>query len=156
MPIQFQEFLIGPGSAEEGVKCALFAQIISRCGNAKFKALGTSMLPSIWPGDTLIVQREDATGLVAGDVAVYLRFNRLFAHRVVRLVNEPVVSLVTRGDAMESDDPPVLAHEIVGRVARIVPGPRLAHRMRRTLAVLRNAMAVFFLAGAVLLLLLQA
>src|SRR5882724_4175462 len=111
MPIQLQEFLIGPDTAEQSAKCALFAQVISRCGKAKLKALGTSMVPSILPGDTLVVERSEVSRLVAGDVAVYLRFGRLFAHRVIRVVDEPVAALVTRGDAMECDDPPVLAHE---------------------------------------------
>jgi hypothetical protein len=154
MPIQFQEFLIGRGAAEQSVKCELFAQVVSRCGNAKLKALGTSMVPSIWPGDTLIVEREQVSGLGAGDIAVYLRSGRLFAHRVIRAVNEPAAVLVTRGDAMDRDDPPVLADEIVGRVTAIVPGPRLTNRIRRAMAALRNAIPIFSL--AVLLLLLQA
>jgi hypothetical protein len=153
MPIQLEEFLIGPHSEEQSVKCALFAQIVSRCGYARLKALGTSMAPSILPGDTLIVERRQMPGLAIGDVAVYLRSGRLFAHRVARIVNGPDATLVTRGDAMDSDDPPVLADEIIGRVVSVVPGPRLAYRLRRLLAALRSAMAIFFLAGAVLLLL---
>ncbi len=147
--------MIGPGAEEQRVRCALFAQVISRCGSAKLKAWGTSMVPSILPGDTLKVERAETSGFVAGDVAVYLRAGRLFVHRVVRVMDGPVSALVTRGDAMECEDPPVLADEIVGRVTSIVPGPRLAYHVRHILAALRNSLAMLFLAGAVVLLLLQ-
>jgi hypothetical protein len=155
MPLQSQEFLTRPDAAAEAVKCALFAQIVSRHGRAKLKALGTSMIPSIWPGDTLIVERQEMPGLLAGDIAVYMRHGRLFAHRVMRVAHEPVLSLVTRGDAMADDDPLVLSDEVIGRVVTIVPGPRLTYRIKRTLAALRNALPLLSLSGAVLLLLLQ-
>jgi hypothetical protein len=145
MSIQFQEFLTGPSPAKEGVKCLLFAEIVARCGKAKFKAQGTSMLPSIWPGDTLLVEREGVSGLTAGDIAVYLRCGRLFAHRVLRVAPDRPARIVTRGDALEEDDPPVLAREIVGRVAAVVPGPRLAYRFRRLRAALKSAAAFLFL-----------
>jgi hypothetical protein len=142
MPIQSQEFLTKADVDEETAKCALFAQVISRYGKAKLKALGTSMVPAIWPGDTLVVERQEAPGLLAGDVAVYMRYGRLFAHRVIRVVQGPEISLVTRGDAMTWDDPLVLADEIVGRVVAIVPGPRFAYRIRRAIAALRHALVI--------------
>jgi hypothetical protein len=143
MPIQSHEFLTKPGAAAEAVKCALFAQVISRYGKARLKALGTSMVPSIWPGDTLVVERQEAACLLAGDVAVYLRFGRLFAHRVIGIVEGPMVALVTRGDAMACDDPLVLADEIVGRVVAVVPGPRLTYRVKRTMALLKKRCSDF-------------
>jgi signal peptidase I len=116
MPVQSQEFLTGPDSAKEAVKCALFVQVISRYGRAKLKALGSSMIPAIWPGDTLLVELRTLSGLGVGDVAVYLRGERLFAHRVVKIGSERERTVITRGDAMAHDDPPLLADEIVGRV----------------------------------------
>ena len=145
MPIQLQELLIEPGAEKQSVKCALFAQVISRHGVAKLKAWGTSMVPAILPGDTLIVQRQQIADLAVGDVAVYLRSGRVFAHRVTRVVNEPVVALITRGDAMHADDPPVSAAQILGRVASIVPRPRIAARIRRSLRAWKNALVTVFL-----------
>ncbi len=145
MPIQLQEFLIEADAKEQSVKCSLFAQVISRCGSATLKAWGTSMIPSIFPGDILTVHRAEASRLEAGDVAVYLHSGRLFVHRVVRAIDQNSAILVTRGDAMECDDPPVEAEEVVGRVTFIVPGRRLTYRLRRGLAALRSAMTIVFL-----------
>jgi signal peptidase I len=142
MPIQSQEFLTKAGVIEESAKCALFAQVVSRYGKAKLKALGTSMVPAIWPGDTLVVERREALELLAGEVAVYLHQGRLFAHRVIRVAHEPEVFLVTRGDATAGDDPPVLPEEVIGRVVTIVPGPRLAYRVRRAIGALRHALVI--------------
>jgi signal peptidase I len=148
MPIQLQEFLIGIESEEQSAKCALFAEVVSRHGAAKLKAWGTSMVPAILPGDTLVVEHQQISGLAAGDVAVYLRAGRLFAHRVLEVVNEPDAALITRGDAMDCDDPPVLAHEVIGRVTSIAPGPRLTRHVRRGLSALRNVAAALFLLQA--------
>jgi hypothetical protein len=143
MPLQSQEFLTGPDTDtdadKEAAKCALFAQVVSRHGKAKLKALGSSMIPAIRPGDTLVVERQILSGLRIGDVAVYLRGGRLFAHRVVKVGGESERTVITRGDAMAHGDPPLLAHETVGRVQAIIPGPRLTHRAQRALAALRSA-----------------
>jgi hypothetical protein len=141
MPVQSQELLIRAAPGEEALKCALFAELISRYGQARLKAMGTSMLPSIWPGDTLMVERQAISSLVAGDVAVYLRCGRLFAHRVVGVVRQPVAALITRGDAVSCDDQPVFGEELLGRVSAIVPGPRLASRIQRSIAALQSALA---------------
>jgi signal peptidase I len=144
MPIQLQEFLIERSAEEQSVKCALFAQVVSRCGSARLKVWGTSMVPGILPGDTLIVEKAPISGLAVGDVAVYARSSRLFAHRVTSIVDGVNRAVVTRGDAMECDDPPVFAEQIVGRVASIVPRPRLASRVWRRLAAIRTTAAFFF------------
>ena len=145
MPIQLQEFLIGADSEEQSVKSALFAEVIARCGEAKVKAWGTSMVPTILPGDVLLVEQQQMAGLNVGDVAVYLRSGRLFAHRVMKIVGGSPAALITRGDAMDCDDPSVLAENIVGRVVSIMRGPRLTRRMRRGFSVVRKAAANLFL-----------
>ena len=51
-----------------------------------------------------------------GDLVLFTRHGRLFAHRVVRRTDE---CLVTRGDGMAKTDPPVTGPELVGRVSQI-------------------------------------
>ena len=144
MPIQSQELLSPAGTAEDAVKCALFVQVISRFGKARFRAMGTSMLPGIRPGDVLYVERAPISGLAPGDIAVYLRRGRIVAHRVVQVARQPTAAVITRGDALSCDDPPVHPGELLGRVTSIVPGPRAVPGIRRAAAGVRRRLAAIF------------
>ena len=112
--------------AESG-KVALFIDLLSRVGEARLSALGSSMMPSILPGDTLHVQRCDSTTPRVGDVVMFTRYGRLFAHRVIGSVDG---TLVTQGDNLDASDGPVLASEFLGRVIKVEP-PSLAQRIVR-------------------------
>jgi len=46
-------------------------------------ATGASMLPAVWPGDVLSVCRGSSTQALPGDIILFARQGRLFAHRVV-------------------------------------------------------------------------
>ncbi len=78
------------------------------------------MLASIWPGDTLTVRPLRGATALEGQVIVFTRDGRLFAHRVVGKLESPGdTQLLTRGDAHDDCDPPVAASEILGTVASI-------------------------------------
>jgi signal peptidase I len=74
------------------------------------------MLPALWPGDILVVRRGSATP-ATGDIVLFLRYRRLFAHRVVRTTES---ELITRGDALPDRDPPMPVAEVLGVVVRII------------------------------------
>ena len=84
------------------------------------------MLPSVWPGDTLVVERATSDTLSEGDIVVFGRGPRLFAHRVVAKTSagcEPTAraaEIVTCGDALRHPDQPVSENELLGRVSAIV------------------------------------
>ncbi len=84
-----------------------------------------SMLPAVWPGDRLTIQRAVYDEIAAGDIVLVLRDHRFFIHRLVgwQLGRDGLLS-VTRGDAMPQDDPPAAASEVLGRVASIRRGNR--------------------------------
>ena len=50
-----------PEAREDDPKLDLAAEILRRCGTVQLKAWGTSMLPSVWPGDLLTTIRIPAT-----------------------------------------------------------------------------------------------
>lgn len=103
------------------VKCDLASEVLRSYGSLRFAAMGWSMLPAIWPGDTLVVERASADQLQVGEVALVGREGRLCAHRVVsgaRASGNP--NLITQGDAMPAPDRPVAAGEVLGRVAYII------------------------------------
>jgi len=91
-------------------------------------AVGTSMVPAIHPGDVLSIQAVDPKEVSLGDIVVYARAHVLVVHRIVRTshgLSEPY--LVTRGDRLLRDDPPILPGELLGRVASIERKNRLVN-----------------------------
>ena len=69
----------------------LFRELVLTTGKGRFRALGSSMVPTIWPGDVLEVRRIGGAELQLGQILVYARKGenereaRLFAHRVVQI-----------------------------------------------------------------------
>ncbi len=108
------------------LKCDLASEVLRSFGNLRFEATGWSMLPSMWPGDTLMVQRVSPDQVHVGDVVLVGRDGRLCAHRVVSGSEDPeTLRWVTQGDAMAAPDPPVNASELLGRVSYLMRGGRL-------------------------------
>jgi hypothetical protein len=92
------------------------------------------MLPTIMPGDTLKVERISSQAACEGDIVLFGRDRRLFAHRVVSKGREsPLQGIVTRGDAMATVDPPVLDRDLLGRVVLIVRNGKCLDPKRRHL-----------------------
>ena len=84
------------------------------------------MLPSIFPGDILLVQSQPMAKARCGDVALWSRDGRFYAHRVTRLLQDGErTTLVTRGDALTAEDPPVGRDEYLGAVLAVVRRGRL-------------------------------
>jgi hypothetical protein len=74
------------------------------------------MLPSVWPGDHLTIHRRHLRESRTGEIAVFARGGRLFAHRVVE---HDGAGLVTQGDALPSRDQRVTDREFLGVVVSI-------------------------------------
>jgi signal peptidase len=118
----------------EDSKLDLAAEILRRRGSIRLKVWGTSMLPSLWPGDLLTIQGLAYDQAVPGDIVLVLRNNRFFVHRLIeRRRDQDCLSWITKGDAMQDCDPPAAASELLGRVAGIrrgnrsfVPSPRVS------------------------------
>ncbi len=116
----------GVGKAATTLGCELAGEVVSRFGEVRLRVLGTSMVPSIRPGDLISVQRAAFSDIAAGEIALYLREGRLFAHRVVaRAGGSQQPLLVLRGDRLSQNDAPVCASEFLGRVHRIERDGRL-------------------------------
>ncbi len=112
------------------------------------------MLPTLWPGDLLTVQSIGADEVEHGEVVLYMRTHRFFVHRIVsKNLSRDNASLITRGDCMSDDDPPIGRTELLGRVTEIQrsgsifsPASRLSLR-RRFLAYLFCHWSLFRCAG---------
>lgn len=101
------------------VKCELVADVLRSYGTVRVQVAGWSMFPVVRPGDVLIVDHTGRSEVVPGDIVLFTREQRLFAHRVVANGGS---GMLTRGDAMPAPDPPVGESELLGRVSSIVRG----------------------------------
>jgi hypothetical protein len=118
---------------------------------------GTSMIPALWPGESILVDPSNGQNLRVGDVVVFARSRQLIAHRVVGLCGSAEGgSVITRGDAGPHDEPPVRPAELIG-VARAVyrfrterPIPCRPSMAARGLSwVVRRSNVVRFLLGTI-------
>jgi signal peptidase I len=116
------------GSATEPamvLKCALAAEVLRSFGCLRFVATGWSMLPMVWPGDVLLVDRVSPDQLQPGDVALVGRGGRLCAHRVASTPKHSESRYwITQGDAMAVPDDPVTESDLLGRVSHLIRGGR--------------------------------
>jgi hypothetical protein len=75
------------------------------------------MIPAIWPGDVVAVRRSELGELRLGQIVLYRQERGLVAHRIVHIHGD---LLTTRGDTLQSDDPPVKASDLVGQVVSLI------------------------------------
>jgi len=122
----------------ESVRISLFVDLLDRLGEARLRATGSSMLPSISPNDLLTVQRCALADARVGDVVLYTRDERLFAHRVVA---KSGAHLLTQGDSLTSQDPPVSADQFLGRVVRVERPSIVSRIVRRGQRLRRRVVA---------------
>jgi len=74
------------------------------------------MIPALWPGDELTVRRRPISEAKRGDIAVFTRDHRLFAHRIVAHEGSRIV---TQGDGVPSRDDAVNGTELLGVVVSV-------------------------------------
>lgn len=109
-----------PDLAQE-VRLNLAADVLHRFGEVRFVAHGSSMIPSIYPGDLLIVRSESIADARCGEIVLFLLSGRFFVHRVMRKWPERNrIVFATRGDALSQEDPSVDASQLLGRVTSIL------------------------------------
>lgn len=125
----------------EGLKCEMASEILRSFGTLRLRVTGWSMLPAVWPGDTLIVERIPSNAVSEGDIVLFGRDRRLFAHRVVtRLNHRQPAEILARGDANPAPDPPVPERDLLGRVSFIVRNGK-SIKPSKTLPVSDRALA---------------
>ncbi len=119
-------------TSQTRARLELAAELLQRGERMSLRVRGSSMLPSLFPGDVLTFRRCAPEEIVVGDIVVFLREGRCFVHRVAeRMMGGASARLRTRGDALSSCDAPVVETEILGRLASVerkgrrLPPPRL-------------------------------
>jgi signal peptidase I len=102
-------------------RCEMAAEVLRSFGEVRLRVTGSSMLPAVLPGDVIDVVRIEPGEVRSGDIVLFERSGRLFAHRVV----ETGQRIVTRGDRHRKTDGPVEERELLGRVTKLTRGGRV-------------------------------
>jgi signal peptidase I len=106
--------------AREAGRCSLVAEALRSWGKLRLRASGISMLPVLWPGDLLTIQVNQLEQVEPGEIVLYMRGGRFFIHRVVsKSIDAKGTFLITRGDCMAENDPPVSRSELLGRICEV-------------------------------------
>ena len=129
------------------IRCELAAEVLRSSGKLRFPVIGWSMLPSVFPGDTLLVESSDSSDVAEGDIVVFRSYCRLVAHRVIR--GSKMAGLVTQGDALSVPDAMVRKEEMLGKVVGIsrngkhmTPRKRMRFAERAVAACVRHSIIV--------------
>jgi len=72
-------------------------------------------LPSLWPGDVVVIENNPEYEFLAGDIALALHEGGFRLHRLV----DVGANLIMRGDALAQGDPPVVLSDLLGRVVSV-------------------------------------
>lgn len=116
-------------SSTYATRLDLAAEVLHRFGEVRFIAHGSSMVPSIYPGDLLTVRSESVAAARRGEIVLFLLGGRPYVHRVMRKWPERNrVVFATRGDSLPKEDPSVDASQLLGRVTAI-------HRRGKSVAI---------------------
>ena len=123
------------------LKCELAGEVLRSSGRLRLQVTGWSMLPTIVPGDVLVIDRARADEISEGDIVLFRRDRRFVVHRVVTNTAEHADgTIVTQGDAMVSPDLPVSDGALMGKVSMILRNGR-GIEPRKSLRVSERAVA---------------
>lgn len=112
-----RELMNSSGNVSTTLACGLAGEVVRIFGEVRLRVSGTSMVPSILPGDVISVRHAGPFEVSPGEIVLYAREGRLFAHRVVTRAGSPERPfLITRGDRHYHTDPPVYSSELLGQV----------------------------------------
>lgn len=103
------------------MKCELAREVLRSSGVLRLQVTGWSMLPTVWPGNELVIERVDWNPISIGDIVLFGRDTRLFVHRVISKVDnfDGGLEVITRGDGMPMPDRPISSSEVLGKVSLI-------------------------------------
>lgn len=85
-------------------------------GQLRITVNGTSMKPSLQPGDALLVDSHLKNEIALGQIVTFLNGDTLVTHRVVKL---QASTFILKGDNAPAFDPPIGNGQIVGRVVAV-------------------------------------
>jgi hypothetical protein len=120
------QFANSRADSATALKCDLAGEVLRSFGPLQFPSVGWSMLPTIRPADLLVVEPIGECEIFVGEVIVAGRRGQLCAHRVIAVERDGENGRwITQGDGLPLADPPVAAHELLGRVRYLIRAGKL-------------------------------
>jgi len=108
------------------VKCDLAGEVLASSGALRLRVTGWSMLPTVWPGDTLVIEQADSETVSEGEIVLFKSDLRFVAHRIVAKCGAGSDStILTRDDATSRPDAPLSGGDVLGKVCFILRKGRL-------------------------------
>ncbi len=105
---------------EQDAKYSLAREVLRLGRSVRMRVLGTSMVPSLWPGDLVTIEGRLAADLSLGEIVLVRRDARLYLHRLIGLpMDRDRLSAITQGDALSVPDPPASDTEVLGILTKI-------------------------------------
>ena len=127
------------GVLTETFRCELITEALQLAGTVQLRVGGWSMLPTIWPGDIVLIKAADQNSVRTGDIALFRRGENLTVHRILD-IDETAGQILSRGDAMPQSDPSFSSRELLGKVEFVLRnGKRI--EPSRNLGLAQRAMA---------------
>jgi signal peptidase I len=94
--------------------------ILHRGYGIRLRVEGSSMMPTIRPGEAVIVKPATATNVKLKDIVFYQTERGVIGHRLVRITNRNgKLVLLARGDADKGASEPVAPAQILGRLVAV-------------------------------------
>jgi len=130
-------------SSESGIILQMFelGRLFVEKKLVTFHSGGACMHPCISPDDVLYIEPKSIQEIKTGDIAVFRRFNRLFAHRVVGKGNDNGSTfIITKPDTSRyGNDGSIFDKDILGIVSQIARHGRLLATQKRDYGLLQRA-----------------
>ena len=114
----------------------LVNEVVHRFGSARIRVQGSSMLPTLRPGDEVELQSTPTFQIKRGDVVAFQQGERLFVHRVIERCGDG--KLLTRGDALTQPDVPISNQQLLGVVESVLRNGKKVE-LQRSLAARATA-----------------
>jgi len=115
-------------------------ELLAAGHDARFRASGDSMYPTIRSGDYLHVVSCDASELRPGEVVLMSMDRGLTAHRIVRISGRGgSLRIVTRADNAVRSDGPNDAANVLGRVVGIERDQKMCTPTAKSATIIRFA-----------------
>ncbi len=130
------------------VKCELATASLRSSGKLRIEARGWSMMPTLWPRDVVEINRAEGEKVSVGDIVLFVRKGRLFAHRVVSKAcgADGDFRFTTQGDSLPAPDLEISSSELLGKVCLISrregsfrPSSKLSFSQRAVISILRRS-----------------
>ena len=143
-------------SEKESLEMELMRETLERGKKLRFRALGSSMFPTIRGGDIITLEPAELGSIRLGDLLFFQNKGQFFLHRLIKkqqINGDPF--FVTRGDNLPLPDLPFKPSQVRGKAVMLERGNRtikfdsLFNRYFNRLMAIISPLVYFFLRIAV-------